>query len=138
VIRAVEWEVSAPGSTDTVSVRRDGEQVEVRWVCGDRRTFTLADLRSFVASIQDVAEFDAWVSLKDRNGYRFSAQVVDGRFYADRGPTDVEHAHSVDWAEFRKALKKASRDRSLPEPEDAEPESPAEPVRDEADGMIAT
>lgn len=106
-LRIVEWGVPA-GEGREVMVRRDREDsVRVTWVCGDARTFSLADLEQAMGHIDAVKDFgDVWVEHKDTHGYRFFGRVIDGEFYADTH-TGGDGYH-VPWDLLKKALKKAS------------------------------
>lgn len=86
-IRVVERAIVAEDGTGQVGVRTElfGRNVNVKWFCGDTRTFTPDDVDHFVRCLDALEEFpDVWLEGVDVFDGRFVARIVDGELQAQR------------------------------------------------------
>lgn len=104
-VRVREWEV-VNDDDRSVRVARDGDRIEVRWLCGDTFSFTGEDLRAAIDHVDRAASYpDVWLSHRDSDDDGFVVRVVDGDFYADQRPND--QAGCIAWDDLRATLQEA-------------------------------
>lgn len=106
--RVVERAVPA-SDWGEVGVRAEsGDQIVVKWLCGETRTFDREQLRGIIDDLELLQQYpDVWFEGRDAYGSRFAARVLDGRFYADSVPRQTDGGSCVPWKALRKALVKA-------------------------------
>lgn len=99
--------------TDTVSVDRVDNDVQVTWVCGATRRFTPDELKAAIEHMETVGTFaDVWCRQSDSSDHTFYGRLEKGQFYADeRVSSDPHH---VPWAQFKKALLDATKKPRVP------------------------
>lgn len=107
-IRVVERAVEAVDGGGQVGVRTElfGNDVIVKWFCGDTRTFTPDEIDNVVRCLDVMESFpDVWFQHQDSRSRVFFARIVDGSLYADTSPGG--DGERIDWKEMKKVLAKA-------------------------------
>lgn len=120
---ATAWTIDG---TDEAKMRvsRENGTVEFRWLCGDRRTMSVAEVEQAIANLELCAPHGVWLRLHGRGGSgSFVAMVADGRFYAAATPTEDPDQY-VSWPTLRDLLQPPATD-DVDEAQEVEPEPPS-------------
>lgn len=105
-----EWTVPQVDGTGRVTIKRDGDNITVVWVCGDVRNFTTEGLGFAIDNIERSHRYsDVGARLRDQDsrGRGYAAWIEPGdpeTFRAD-STEHSDQAYRVEWPALLDALK---------------------------------